>query len=178
MPSTKRWPVGHCTFHPYSYRSALSGKQQDQRWDAELHGASSWIVCLPSPIVSNHMYHQPHNLPSMLPHPPCVPNTHVSQTPHPHRASLTSTPLCWPLVPYVPAPCCPSITPSLPSSSCHFKSFSFFNKFIYFIYLLFLAVLGLCCCALAFSSCGERGLLFAVCSLLTAVASLVAEHRL
>ena len=36
--------------------------------------------------------------------------------------------------------------------------FFFFNKFIYFIiYLLFLAVLGLCCCAHAFSSCGERG---------------------
>ena len=35
------------------------------------------------------------------------------------------------------------------------------------------------CCARAFSSCGERGLLyFAVCGLLTAVASLVAEHGL
>ena len=54
---------------------------------------------------------------------------------------------------------------------------SFFNKFI-FIYL-FLAALGLCCCARAFSSCGERGLLFvAVCGLLIAVASLVAEHWL
>ena len=42
---------------------------------------------------------------------------------------------------------------------------------------LFLAVLGLRCCARAFSSCGERGLLFvAVCGLLIAVASLVAEH--
>ena len=37
------------------------------------------------------------------------------------------------------------------------RGFSFFfHKFIYFIYL-FLAVLGLCCCARAFSSCGERG---------------------
>ena len=54
----------------------------------------------------------------------------------------------------------------------------FLNKFIYFIYLLFLAVLGLCCCARAFSSCGERGLLFAVRGLLTAVASLAAEHGL
>ena len=46
----------------------------------------------------------------------------------------------------------------------------FFNKFIYFIFL-FLAVLGLCCCTWAFSSCGERGLLFvAVCGLL------IAEH--
>ena len=42
------------------------------------------------------------------------------------------------------------------------KLFSFFlNKFIYFIYI-FLAVLGLRCCAWAFSSCGEWGLLFVV----------------
>ena len=47
------------------------------------------------------------------------------------------------------------------------------------IYLFFLAVLGLCCCAWAFSSCGERGLLFvAVRGLLIAVASLVAERGL
>ena len=45
------------------------------------------------------------------------------------------------------------------------------NKFIY----LFLAALGLCCCAQAFSSCGERGLLFVVVHGLIAVASLVAE---
>ena len=52
--------------------------------------------------------------------------------------------------------------------------FSFVNKFI-----LFLAALGLCCCAQAFSSSGERGLLFiAVCGLLIVVASLVAEHGL
>ena len=51
----------------------------------------------------------------------------------------------------------------------------FINLFIY----LFMAVLGLCCCAQAFSGCGERGLLFvAVRRLLIAVASLVAEHRL
>ena len=43
----------------------------------------------------------------------------------------------------------------------------------------FLAALGLCCCEQAFSSCGERGLLLvAVCGLLTAVVSLVAEHGL
>ena len=49
---------------------------------------------------------------------------------------------------------------------------------IYFIYL-FLAELGLHCCPRAFSSCGERGLLFvAVCELLIAVASLVVEHGL
>ena len=53
--------------------------------------------------------------------------------------------------------------------------FLFFFKFVY----LFLAVLGLCCCLRAFSSCGERGLLFvAVHGLLVAVASLVAERGL
>ena len=42
-----------------------------------------------------------------------------------------------------------------------------------------MAVLGLRCCVQAFSSCGERGLLFvAVCGLLIAVASLAAEHGL
>ena len=42
-----------------------------------------------------------------------------------------------------------------------------------------MAALGLCCCAWAFSSCGERVLhFFAVHGLLIAVASLVAEHGL
>ena len=61
----------------------------------------------------------------------------------------------------------------------HFVSFfNVFLKFIYFIYL-FLDLLGLCCCAWAFPSCSERGLLFlAVHGLLIAVASLVAEHGL
>ena len=45
--------------------------------------------------------------------------------------------------------------------------FIFKNKFIY----LFLAALGLCCCARAFASCGERGLLFVAGGLLIAVAS-------
>ena len=60
-----------------------------------------------------------------------------------------------------------------------FKQYLFLkNKFILFIYL-FLATLGLLCCARAFSSCGEQGLLFvAVSGLLIAVASLVAEHGL
>ena len=50
----------------------------------------------------------------------------------------------------------------------------FLNLFIY----LFLAALGLPCWTRAFSSCGERGLLFvAVQGLLIAVASLVVEHR-
>ena len=49
---------------------------------------------------------------------------------------------------------------------------------MYFIYL-FLAALGLHCCTRAFSSCGERGLLFVVVRrLLTVVVSLVAEHGL
>ena len=52
----------------------------------------------------------------------------------------------------------------------------FFFKFIFFIYFWLRWV---CCCARAFSSCGERGLLFvAVRRLLIAVASLVAEHGL
>ena len=46
-------------------------------------------------------------------------------------------------------------------------------------FFFFLAALGLPCCVRAFSSCGERGLLFiAVRGLLIAVASLVAEHGL
>ena len=50
---------------------------------------------------------------------------------------------------------------------------------IFFLFFLFLAVLGLHCCAWAFSSCGERGLLFvAVCRVLIVTASLVAEHGL
>ena len=54
-----------------------------------------------------------------------------------------------------------------------------FYLFICFIYS-FLAVLGLRCCARAFSSCGEQGLLFVAVHglLLIAVASLVEEHRL
>ena len=53
------------------------------------------------------------------------------------------------------------------------------NLFVYLFIYLFLAVLGLRCCARAFSSCGEQGLLFAVVrGLLIAVASPVAEHGL
>ena len=80
--------------------------------------------------------------------------------------------------------CAPYFLPTAPQRSQKNKrkktslfivGFFFFNIFIY----LFLAVLGLCCCAWAFSGCGEQGLLFvAVCRLLTVVASLVAEHRL
>ena len=54
---------------------------------------------------------------------------------------------------------------------------SFFLSF--FIHSFILAALGLCYCVQVFSSRGERGLLFvAVCGLLIAVASLVAEHGL
>ena len=54
----------------------------------------------------------------------------------------------------------------------------FFFFLILFIYL-FMAVLGLRCCARAFSSCGKWGPLFiAVRGPPTIVTSLVAEHRL
>ena len=50
---------------------------------------------------------------------------------------------------------------------------------MYVCIYLFLAALGLHCYAWAFSSCGERGLLFVVVRrLLVAVASLVAQHGL
>ena len=63
-------------------------------------------------------------------------------------------------------------------SFCKLNSFFKSIYFYLFIYL-FMAALGLRCCARAFSSCGERVLLFiAVHGLLIAVASLVAEHRL
>ena len=41
-----------------------------------------------------------------------------------------------------------------------------------------MAALGLCCCAQAFSSCGEQGYSVAVCRLVIAVTSLVGEHGL
>ena len=74
----------------------------------------------------------------------------------------------------------------IPRFSSHYAFFLFFNKFFFFsliiIYLfifIFLAALGLHCCMQAFSSCGERGLLFvAVRRLLIVMASLVAEHGL
>ena len=54
------------------------------------------------------------------------------------------------------------------------------NFYLFLINLfLFLAALGLRCCAQAFSSCSEQGLLFVVVhGLLIAVASLIAEHGL
>ena len=57
------------------------------------------------------------------------------------------------------------------------KQLLIFVALFLFIYF-FLAVLGLCFCARAFSSCGKRGPLFiAVRGPLTIVASLVVEHR-
>ena len=53
------------------------------------------------------------------------------------------------------------------------------TTFLKKIYFLFLAVLGLRCCAQAFSSCGQRrSLLVVVRGLLIAAASLIAEHGL
>ena len=61
---------------------------------------------------------------------------------------------------------------------CLFFIFIIIFKINLFIYL-FLAALGLHCCTWAFSSCGERGLLFIVVhGLLIAVASLVVEQGL
>ena len=56
--------------------------------------------------------------------------------------------------------------------------FKFLKKFTYLY--LFLAVLGLCCCVWAFSSCSKQGLapLVVVFRLLIAVAFLIAEHGL
>ena len=70
----------------------------------------------------------------------------------------------------------PGIGPVSPALA---GGFFFFFFFIYLFIYLFLAVLGLRCCAQAFSGCGEWGLLFvAVRGLLIAVASLVVEHGL
>ena len=62
---------------------------------------------------------------------------------------------------------------------CFLTPLGIYFLIIYLFIYLFLAALGLCCCMRAFSSCGERGLLFiAVHGFLIVVASLVVEHRL
>ena len=74
-----------------------------------------------------------------------------------------------------------SVQQTLESHLLKFNAPVHFNFIYLFLIILFiyLAALGLCCYARAFSSCGERGLLFgAVRGLLIAVASLVAEHGL
>ena len=57
-----------------------------------------------------------------------------------------------------------------------------FNTLLFYFIIIIIfwgAALGLHCCTQAFSSCGERGLLFFVVhGLLIAGASLVAEHGL
>ena len=54
-----------------------------------------------------------------------------------------------------------------------------FFKNLFYLFIYFWLHWVFCCCARAFSGCGERGLLFvAVRGLLIAVASLVAEHGL
>ena len=69
---------------------------------------------------------------------------------------------------------------ALDSEVTHYRFHCIFIfLFIFLKIYLFLAALGLCCCARAFSNCGEQGLLFAVVrELLIVVASLVAEHGL
>ena len=81
---------------------------------------------------------------------------------------------CWPFVHLLWRNIYLSSLPVLKLDYLYFYYF-FFNKFIY----LFLAVLGLCCCVWAFSSCGERRLLLiAVHGLLIAVGSVAVEHGL
>ena len=60
-----------------------------------------------------------------------------------------------------------------------FSSWLHISIFPFIILIFFMAMLDLCCYAWAFSSCSERGLsLVVVQGLCTALASLVAEHRL
>ena len=86
---------------------------------------------------------------------------------------ITVTPGPWRTL--VAGPFCSIVVCSHLFSSCSNFFFFFFKLIIY----LFMAVLGLCFCARAFSSCGKRGPLFiAVRGPLTIAASPVAEHRL
>ena len=70
-----------------------------------------------------------------------------------------------------------TLSTARPSRYCH--HLHFILVFNFFKIYLFLAALVLRYCVLAFSSCGERGLLLVVvCGILIAAASLVAEHGL
>ena len=61
----------------------------------------------------------------------------------------------------------------------YYRSSSVLEDFVCLFVYLFLAALGLHCCARAFFSCSERGILFVVVhGLLIVMASLVAEHGL
>ena len=66
------------------------------------------------------------------------------------------------------------------SGNIHTKKLEYaINQDFYLLFFVFLAALGLHCYVRAFSSCGERGLLFVVvCVLLIVVASLGVEHGL
>ena len=56
---------------------------------------------------------------------------------------------------------------------------AFKKLFLYLFICLYLAMLGLCCCVWAFSSCRDHGYSLAVVRVLViVVASLVGEHRL
>ena len=69
--------------------------------------------------------------------------------------------------------------PRRAASAHHFMYSSLFKKKLFYFIYLFLAALGLHCCARAFSSCGEQGLLFiVVCVLLIAVSSLCRAQAL
>ena len=75
----------------------------------------------------------------------------------------------------LPGPGLEPVSPALAGGFFFFLSFLKKKNYLF----IYLAALGLRCCARAFSSCSERGLLFvAVRGLLIAVASLVAEHSL
>ena len=69
---------------------------------------------------------------------------------------------------------------SIPSSQfCSGPKTAIKKKKSYLFIYLFMTVLSLLCCAQAFSSCGEPGLLFIVVhGLLIAMASLIVEHGL
>ena len=69
----------------------------------------------------------------------------------------------------------------IPSEDPHWErnADAFKKLFLYLFICLYLAMLGLCCCVWAFSSCSDCGYSLAVvCVLVIFVASLVGEHRL
>ena len=64
-------------------------------------------------------------------------------------------------------------------AQCFVKIFLLLLILSFHIYFLYMVALGLCYCEQAFSSCGERGLVFAVVQgPFTEVASLATKHGL